>query len=297
MAQIISENQQSGKVLSVYKKQCRCGFGRPDDDYDDIDEGTSSDYNCVCKTTTITTSSTTFDSDGAPQTTTTVVSKTVFDTSFYSKHEEIANSITAGIGAALSVIGLSVLIYKSIFHGQNMLQVTSVLVFGMALVMLHWSSTLYHSLSNWPRARRFFHHMDHISIYVMIAGSYTPMCLWTLRETIVGYAVCALVWLIAITGIIIIFLRPSLHTTISLIIYLLMGWVGFVAAKPLIQLAPMGGLVLLVAGGLSYLLGVFFFVKESIKYSHAVWHVFYIFGSGFHYFAVLFYVIPVQMLQ
>ncbi len=202
----------------------------------------------------------------------------------YSTGEEIANAITHGIGALLAVAALVVLVVIAALQG-TVWHVVSFTVFGSTLVLLYFASTLYHSITN-ERAKHVFHKFDHISIYLLIAGTYTPFCLTALRGW-VGWTVFGLVWACAILGTVVKAITVGKHVKLSTILYVLMGWVILLAIKPLYESMPFNGFALLVAGGLSYSAGTIFFIRDHVKYNHSAWHLFVIGGSVLHFFSVL----------
>ncbi len=209
----------------------------------------------------------------------------------YSMGEEIAHGVTHGIGALLAVAGLAVLTARAAIHGDGW-QMLSVSVFGAALVLMYTASTLFHSIPL-PRTKHVLRVLDHCLIYVLIAGTYTPFTLVTLRGPY-GYALFALVWTLAVAGIVFKVFTTGKFERLSLAVYLVMGWCVLLVVKPLLAALPEGGLWLLLAGGLSYSLGTVFYRWESLRYHHAIWHVFVLAGSAFHYFAVLLYVVPAK---
>lgn len=198
--------------------------------------------------------------------------------------EEIANAITHGIGALLAIAGLVVLVVLAAMRG-NVWHVVSFSIFGSTLVLLYFASTLYHSLT-FTRARGLFHKFDHISIYLLIAGTYTPFCLTALRGWI-GWTVFGIVWTCAIIGAVIKAISIGSKVRLSTILYVMMGWVILIAIKPLYESMSFNGFVFLIAGGVSYTLGTIFFMRDQVKYNHSVWHVFVLGGSVLHFFAVL----------
>jgi hemolysin III len=202
--------------------------------------------------------------------------------------EEIGNSVTHGIGAALSIAALVILVVFAALRG-NAWHVASCTVFGVTLILLYLASTLYHALPQ-GRAKRVFRILDHATIYLLIAGTYTPFTLVTMRGAW-GWSIFGAVWALAAAGIVyqslLIGRMPALSTTL----YVLMGWLVLIAFRPLLQALPWGGVAWLAAGGLCYTLGVYFFVSRT-KFAHMVWHLFVMAGSVCHFFAVLLYVIP-----
>ena len=200
----------------------------------------------------------------------------------YSTGEEIANSVTHGVAALLSIAGLVVML--------SMMPVTAGAVFGASMIFLYTASTLYHAIPN-LRVKRILQVLDHSAIYVMIAGSYTPFCLVTLKGT-TGTMLCIAVWSIALAGII---LQPVLMKRaewLNCLLYLLLGWCVVLVFEPLMAALPSAGIWLLAAGGVVYSLGVIFYLWERIPYNHAIWHLFVLGGTALQFFSVLFYVLP-----
>jgi hemolysin III len=202
--------------------------------------------------------------------------------------EEVANAITHGIGVALSISALVLLV---VFAGrtEDSLRMVSSVTFGSSLVFLYLASTLYHGLTS-LRAKRIFKVFDHAGIYLLIAGSYTPFTLVTLRGP-VGWALLGTVWTLAVTGIVTEVLWLDRPRWLSALLFIGMGWIVIFAVRPLAAALPQGGLWLLVAGGLAYTAGTIFYLLESIPYMHAVWHLWVIGGSACHVLAVLLYVL------
>jgi len=207
----------------------------------------------------------------------------------YSDAEELANSITHGLGALLAAAGLAVLVVAAVQRGTAV-HVVSSFVFGLSLLNLYASSTLYHTIRN-PGAKRILRRLDHAAIFLLIAGSYTPFTLVTLRGPW-GWSVFGVVWGLAVVGL---FFEGALRRRwvgLSLGLYILIGWVAAAAIKPLLESLPRGGVVLLFAGGLAYTFGTIFYLWRRIPFHHAWWHLAVLAGSALHYFAVLLYVIP-----
>lgn len=202
----------------------------------------------------------------------------------YSTKEEIANAITHGIGTGLAIAAMVVLIVFAAIKG-NVWHVVSFSVYGSTLVLLYFASTLYHSLTN-IRAKGVFHKFDHISIYLLIAGTYTPFCLTALRGWI-GWTVMGVVWSCAILGAVLKSISVGKRVMLSTILYVLMGWVILIAIIPLYNAMTYNGFLLLVAGGISYTFGTIFFIRDKVKYNHSVWHLFVLGGSVLHFFSVL----------
>jgi hemolysin III len=200
----------------------------------------------------------------------------------------LANSITHGVGAALALVGATYLIIASTRGSASI--IASCSVFASTLVLVYLCSTLYHSLVR-TRARHVFHVLDHSAIYLLIAGTYTPFTLVSLRGA-VGWTLFAIVWTLAIAGIIFKSFAVGRFAAASTVVYLFQGWVVVFAARPLIHAIGPQGLLWLGAGGAAYTLGIIFFAMDRIPYFHAAWHLFVLAGSIAHYFAILFYVIP-----
>jgi hemolysin III len=203
-------------------------------------------------------------------------------------HGERFNGISHLVGAALALAGLVVLVVQASLQGDPW-KIVSFSIYGASLFMLYTLSTLYHSLRG--RAKQIFRKLDHVAIYLLIAGSYTPFTLVTLRGTW-GWALFVIIWGLAIVGIVVDSRHREGSRAIQMVIYLLMGWLILVAMYPLIRALPKGGLVLLVLGGLFYTSGIIFYgLDERMKHAHGVWHLFVLAGSISHYLAVLLYVL------
>jgi hemolysin III len=208
----------------------------------------------------------------------------------------LANAITHGIGAALAIAGAAYLIVVSTRGTAR--QIVSCSVFGATLILVYICSTLYHSLVR-TRARHVFHILDHSSIYLLIAGTYTPFTLISLRGPL-GWSVFSVEWSLAIAGV----LSKSLAmerfksgklAVLSAVVYLLQGWFIVFAMRPLVHAIGWHGVAWLGAGGLAYTLGIVFFALDRLRYFHAAWHIFVLAGSIAHYFAILFYVLPARV--
>lgn len=207
----------------------------------------------------------------------------------YTIGEEIAHAITHGLGAFLSVAGLTVLVAQATLYG-NIWHITSCAIFGATMVLMYTASSLYHSIPI-PSAKKVLRAVDHSMIYFLIAGTYTPFTLVTLHGPW-GWSLFGITWGLALIGVVFKIFYTGRFEKLSLGIYLGMGWVAVVAVKPLMAALPVGGLILMLAGGLVYSGGVAFYVWERLRYHHAIWHVFVLGGNVLHFFAVLFYVIP-----
>jgi hemolysin III len=204
--------------------------------------------------------------------------------SHYTLGEEIANSITHGIGALLSIAGLVVLILAGSLYG-NSFHVVCFCIYGISLILLYLSSTLYHSLTG-QTAKQVFKKMDHSAIFLLIAGSYTPLMLINING-VLGWTITLAVWVLAVAGVFIKCLFINKFEKLSLLIYLFMGWLCIFAAKEIILHVPSQSLIFLIIGGLLYSGGVIFYVWDNLPYNHSIWHVFVLGGSIFHYFSIL----------
>ncbi len=209
----------------------------------------------------------------------------------YTLGEEIVHSITHGVGVALSVAGLTLLLVLAILYG-NAYQIVSFSIYGASLIFLYLASTLYHSFQH-PRVKRVFKIIDHSAIYLLIAGTYTPFLLVAIRG-VWGWTLLVIIWGLAILGISFKTLFIHRFQNLSVLAYVLMGWLSVVAVNELLVNLPLGGLIWLAVGGVVYTVGVIFYAMHKIPYTHAVWHVFVMGGSICHYFAVLFYLTPVR---
>lgn len=207
----------------------------------------------------------------------------------YSLGEEIAHSVTHGIGAVLSIAGLAVMVTLAALRGTAWHVVGSA-IFGATLVFLYTASTLYHSIPH-PRVKKVLRVFDHSAIFLLIAGTYTPFTLVSLRGGW-GWTLFVIVWGLALVGIVYKITAKRRYRLLSVLLYVGMGWLVLVAVKPMVSSVAIPGLLLLLAGGLFYTLGLIFYVWKRLPYSHAVWHLFVLAGSICHYFAVLLYVIP-----
>jgi len=202
----------------------------------------------------------------------------------YTRGEEIANSLTHGLGLALSIAGLSVLVTLAALR-RDAWTVVGCAVFGASLVLLYGASTCYHAFRarRWKRVLRVF---DHAAIFLLIAGTYTPFMLANLRGPW-GWSLFGVVWGLAVTGIVLKAFWTGRFEVMSTLIYLFMGWLVLIGIRPLIEAVPHGSLVLLIAGGVAYSVGTLFYCWERLPYHHAVWHLFVLAGSTCHFFAVL----------
>jgi hemolysin III len=205
-------------------------------------------------------------------------------TSLFDTKEEIANAITHGIGALLSIAALVLLVVMAAFQGSAW-HVTGFTIFGSTMLVLYISSTLYHAFNN-QRVKNLFRKFDHMSIFLLIAGTYTPFCLTVLNNWI-GWTVLGIVWSCAIVGIIIKAFHTGKHEKLSTFLYVMMGWIILPAVKPLYDAVSIEVFVFLMAGGACYTIGTYFFLKDTKRYYHSIWHVFVLSGTVAHFFSVL----------
>jgi hemolysin III len=204
-----------------------------------------------------------------------------------SRQEEIANSLSHGIGLIASLVAAPYLVLHAVRLGDAGF-IAGASIFAATMVLLYLASTLYHALPI-GRAKRVFRVIEHSAIFLLIAGTYTPFTLGVLHGAW-GWTLLGLVWGIAVTGVVLKALNRLTHPILTTSLYLLMGWLIVIAAHPLSERVPASGLLWLVAGGLSYTIGVIFFALDSrVRYGHFIWHLFVMTGTACHYFAVLWY--------
>ena len=204
-----------------------------------------------------------------------------------SRGEETANSVSHGIGLVAALVASPFLMMHAVEHGDTGF-IVGVSLFAGTMVLLYLSSTLYHALPT-GKAKRVFRVIEHSAIFLLIAGTYTPLTLGVLRGAW-GWTLLGLVWGLAIAGVVLKALDKMFHPIISPVLYLLMGWLILIAAKPLYTRLPASGLLWLVAGGLAYTAGIAFYAAGSrLRYCHFIWHLFVMAGTACHYFAVLWY--------
>lgn len=207
----------------------------------------------------------------------------------YDVSDEVASSVVHGIGIVLSIAGLATLVAFATLHG-NALAVVACGVFGTSLVLLYTASTLYHSVTL-AGAKPALRTLDHIAIYVLIAGTYTPFTLIALRGAW-GWWLFGAVWLLALIGSALELGALQRFRKLAVLLYVGMGWIGMLAFQPLSEQLHAGGITLLIGGGVAYTLGVPFYLWHKLPYHHTLWHLFVLAGSVLHFFAVLLYVIP-----
>jgi hemolysin III len=198
--------------------------------------------------------------------------------------EEIASALTHGVGAAAALAGGAVLVTLAALYGDAW-QLSAAIVFGATLLLLYVASTLYHAIQH-PAVKGRLKVFDHCAIYLLIAGTYTPFTLIGLRGT-VGWTLFAVIWVLAIAGVVFKLFYTGRFKLVSTIIYILMGWLVIFAAKPVMEALDAWTFGWLLGGGVAYTLGTFFYHHPRLPYSHAIWHLFVIAGSVCHYIAVM----------
>ena len=209
----------------------------------------------------------------------------------YSEIEERVNAITHGLGVVLGVVGLILLLIKANQFDADSLTVASMAAYGSSIILLFLASTLYHSITT-AKTKRLLKTLDHCAIYLLIAGSYTPFLLVSLR-TPLAFGLMGVIWVIALVGIVMKIAFVYRFKRLSLVTYLAMGWLSLIVIYQLAKSVELGGLILLAVGGIIYSLGVIFYVAKRIPYNHAIWHLFVLAGCACHFFAIYLYVTPV----
>ncbi|ELV8760588.1 hemolysin III family protein [Vibrio fluvialis] len=209
----------------------------------------------------------------------------------YSVKEEVANAISHGVGLILGIVGLVLLLVKAVDHRADALTIVSMSIYGGSMIALFLASTLYHAIPH-QNAKRWLKTFDHCAIYLLIAGSYTPFLLVSLR-TPLAFGLMIVIWSIALIGIIMKIAFVYRFKRLSLVTYLAMGWLSLIAIYQLALNLDVGGLTLLAAGGVVYSLGVIFYVAKRIPYNHAIWHAFVLAGCACHFLAIYLYIDPV----
>jgi len=207
----------------------------------------------------------------------------------YTFREELANSVTHGLGTLLSVAGLIVLLYFSVSNG-DIWRTVSFTIYGTALIICHASSTLYHSLQ-FPKAKKIFAILDHNSIFVLIAGTYTPFLLVSLRGEW-GWYLFITIWVMAFLGIAYESFFINKYPKVSTSIYTGMGWISVIALGKLLKTIGLHGILWLISGGIIYTAGIWFYSSQQIPYNHAIWHLFVLAGAACHFIPILLYVMP-----
>lgn len=205
--------------------------------------------------------------------------------------EEIANSVTHGVGLALSLAGFVALLTLALMRGGKR-HILGCAVYGATLVAAYAASTLYHSLHE-PHLKHIFRTADQVAIYMLIAGTYTPFMLVNLPR-LWGRLLLATVWTMALAGITLKMAFADGYESITTTLYLVIAWAAVMAVKPIVTTVPIGGLAWIAAGGAAYMTGLVFFAWDGVPFNHTIWHLFVMVGSVCHYFAVMFYVLPAR---
>ncbi len=217
----------------------------------------------------------------------------------YTLGEEIFNAISHGIGCILGLIGCIIGIVYAVLYG-DVWSIVAMSIYGVTLIIMYCMSTLYHSITN-QKAKQVFRILDHCTIFMLIAGTYTPYALVTLRESYfnvfglnisIGWSILAISWGVTVVGIILNSIGIERFKVISMVCYIATGWLVVFAFKPLMDNLAQNGVLFLAIGGLFYTVGIVFYAMKKFKYMHSIWHLFVLTGSIFHYFSVLFYVLP-----
>lgn len=203
--------------------------------------------------------------------------------------EELAHALTHGLGFVASVAGATIMIYGAATRG-DVWHIVGCSVFAVSLVLVYASSTLYHGTKH-PERKRLFQRLDHIAIYLLIAGTYTPFTLAKMPWP-EGAILLALVWILAIAGIAFEFVQKSEERYGSLVLYNVMGWLIVLQMGPLLRSIESGGVTLLLLGGVTYSVGLIFYFWDRLPYNHAIWHGFVLGGSGLHFGSILLFVVP-----
>lgn len=207
----------------------------------------------------------------------------------YTRGEEILNSVSHGVGALFGVAGTAVLVVWCALHSDAR-AVASGAVYGFTLILLYTMSTLYHAITD-RRVKKVLRILDHATIYLLIAGTYTPYALVTLRGTAIGWVVFGLTWGVAVLGVTLSAVGLERFKKLSMVLYILAGWAALVAMKPIWDRLPLPGLLLMLLGGVFYTGGLVFYALKRRRYFHGIWHFFVLAGSVAHYFSVLLYVV------
>jgi hemolysin III len=207
----------------------------------------------------------------------------------YTVGEEVFNSVTHGVGALLSIIGGSVIVTLAVVLGKPS-DVAAIAIYAISLVILYTMSTLYHAFP-FPRVKKLFRIFDHSSVFLLIAGSYTPLMLITLRGEMRGIVIFIVEWSVTLIGILLNALWLNRFSKFSLVLYVIMGWALVFAIPQIIANMEKIGLLLLLVGGICYMVGIAFYVVKKVRYFHSVWHIFVVAGSILHYFCIAGYVL------
>ncbi len=207
----------------------------------------------------------------------------------YTMGEEIFNSVSHGVGAIFALVGGGIIVTLAAVYG-DIRSIVACTIYAVSLCLLYTMSTLYHAFP-FPKVKELFRIFDHSSVYVLIAGTYTPFMLITLQESTKGLVIFIVNWLAAVLGITLSSINLKKFSKISLILYLVMGWSVVFAMADVVQNMARGGLILLMLGGVMYTVGVIFYLLKKVRYMHSIWHLFVLAGSVLHYVCIAVYVI------
>ena len=205
----------------------------------------------------------------------------------YSPFEEIANYSTHALGLSLSIAGLILLLISAIQKG-DLVMLISFIIYGVSLVILYFASTMYHLMKE-HRAKKIFRTLDHCGIYLLIAGTYTPIMLVSLGTTL-GWGLLGTIWALALIGIVLTLSNWKINRKIFVALYIIMGWLAVTAFQPMVNSLPYNAMAWLITGGGLYTFGVVFYLLKSLSFHHAIWHVFVMGGSISHFITIYFYV-------
>lgn len=208
----------------------------------------------------------------------------------YTVGEEVFNSVSHGVGALLAVIGGSVAVTLAAVNGSTR-EVVACTIYAISLFLLYTMSTLYHAFP-FPKVKYIFRIFDHSSVFLLIAGTYTPFMLITLQGSTKGLVIFTIVWAAAVLGIVLNAISVNRFARLSLLLYIAMGWSVVFAIGDVVNALPKGGVWLLILGGICYTAGVAFYVIKKVKYFHSIWHLFVLAGSALHYLCIVLYVLP-----
>ncbi len=212
--------------------------------------------------------------------------------SFYHPTEEMLNVLSHGLGLLLSIVGFSLLMFHAISIGKPE-YIVGLGIYGMSLVILYAASTSYHYVQS-PSLRYKLNIFDHAAIYGLIAGTYTPFALIFFKP-VLGWTIFAAVWTAAGIGVLFKLFFTGKYNAVSTVLYVLMGWMGILAIGPILELFQPSGVFWIFAGGLSYTLGAVLYALKNIRYNHAIFHLFVLFGSISHFISVFYYLVPDQL--
>jgi hemolysin III len=204
--------------------------------------------------------------------------------------EEIANAITHGLGALFGLCALVAMIWVAVISHGSALLIASLAIYGASLFLLYMASTLYHAITH-HTAKKVFRVLDHSTIYLLIAGTYTPFCLVAVGGP-AGWSLFIAEWVLASGGIVMEATWPRRPRWLNATVYIIMGWLAVLAMRPIVQHMPPTGIWLIAAGGIAYTFGVIFYAMHGVKWMHSIWHLFVLLGSVLQFVAVILYIVP-----